>query len=97
MKRTINISAVCLHDTSRTSFCRFLGLLFVVFTAFLQQGVWAAQDSLDLTPEEKQFLIDHPVIRVTPDPDFPPFEWFDEDGQYSGITSDYVAIFEKKP
>lgn len=49
-----------------------------------------------LTAEERSWLNTHPVIRFAPDPDFPPTEYFDSNGRYSGITADYLALLEKK-
>ncbi len=49
-----------------------------------------------LTEAEKEWLRAHPVIRLAPDPDFAPVEYFDTDGSYSGMTADYVALIEKK-
>jgi two-component system sensor histidine kinase/response regulator len=47
--------------------------------------------SVGLTPAEQGWLKAHPKIRLAPDPDFPPSEFFDEAGRYQGITSEYVA------
>jgi len=49
-----------------------------------------------LTATERAWLKAHPVIRLAPDPDFPPVEYFAGNGGYSGITADYVALIEKK-
>jgi PAS domain S-box-containing protein len=49
-----------------------------------------------LTAEERSWLQAHPIIRFAPDPDFPPTEYFDSSGRYSGITADYLALLEKK-
>jgi signal transduction histidine kinase len=49
-----------------------------------------------LTPEERDWLAAHPVIKVAPDPDFPPYEFFDADGNYQGVGADYLALIEKK-
>ena len=49
-----------------------------------------------LTPSEKQWLADHPKIRVAPDPDFPPIEQFDESGRYQGIAADYLKLIEER-
>jgi signal transduction histidine kinase len=55
----------------------------------------AAPNDLDLTEAERAWLADHPVIRVAPDPDFPPFESFTLDGRYEGMAADYVGLLEK--
>lgn len=49
-----------------------------------------------LTPEEQAWLADHPVIRLAPDPDFPPIEFIDEAGNYRGIAADYAELVEQK-
>ena len=49
-----------------------------------------------LTPAERAWLAEHPVIRLAPDPDFPPIEFIDEDGNYQGIAADYAALVERK-
>jgi two-component system sensor histidine kinase EvgS len=49
-----------------------------------------------LNPEERRWLKDNPVIRITPDPSFPPFEYFDEQGNFRGIAADYINLIQKK-
>jgi len=49
-----------------------------------------------LSEEEREWLAVHPVIRLAPDPDFPPIEYFDENGEYRGLVADYVALVEQK-
>ncbi len=49
-----------------------------------------------LTRNEREWLAEHPEIRIAPDPDFPPTEYFDEDGKYRGISADYIALMEIK-
>jgi len=49
-----------------------------------------------LTEEEKTFIRDNPVIRLGVDPEFFPFEYIAENGQYSGITSDYIKILNER-
>ncbi len=41
-----------------------------------------------MSEEESEWLVAHPVIRLAPDPDFPPIEYFDENGEYRGIAAD---------
>ena len=51
---------------------------------------------LQLTDQEISWLQAHPVVRVAPDPDFPPVEFFDQSGTYKGIAADFIALLEKK-
>jgi|GEM_PF-2762403 len=49
-----------------------------------------------LSNKEQQWLDAHPVIRLAPDPDYPPIEFFDKNNQYKGLAADYVSLIEKK-
>ncbi len=57
-----------------------------------------------LNEEERQFLKDHPVIRVAPTPHFPPFEFWDvgfnfqsqKDDKFCGVVSSYLEHFERE-
>jgi two-component system, NarL family, sensor histidine kinase EvgS len=49
-----------------------------------------------LTDEEKAWLENHPVLTVAPDPMWAPVEFFDEDGKFSGITAEYIALLEDR-
>ncbi|MBD3239646.1 MAG: transporter substrate-binding domain-containing protein, partial [Chitinivibrionales bacterium] len=49
----------------------------------------------NLTPDERQWLDEHPVIRFAPDPDFPPIEWIDDSGAFKGVASGYIALAEQ--
>jgi PAS domain S-box-containing protein len=77
----------------RYAHCLFL--LIGVFP-FIRIFPVQASSSIDFTTQEKKWLAAHPVIRVAPDPDFPPIERFDENGQFVGIAADYVKMIEKK-
>ena len=39
-----------------------------------------------LTEDEKAWLKAHPVIRLAPDPEFQPIEFFDENGKWNGYA-----------
>nr|CRH07381.1 putative histidine kinase. Containing 3 SBP_bac_3 domain, PAS_3 domain, His KA domain, HATPase_c domain, response regulator receiver domain and Hpt domain [Candidatus Magnetococcus massalia] len=75
-----------------------LGLLSLIWMA---HGHAAHQDApaqrlnehaaIHLTAQEQQFIHDHPVIRVGPDPHFPPIEFFDKQGRYAGLAADFLA------
>ena len=45
---------------------------------------------------EKDWIKEHPVIRLAPDPYFPPIEFIDENNKFSGIAADYIALLSKK-
>lgn len=49
-----------------------------------------------LTDEEREWISRHPEIRLGIDPEFFPFEFVDEDGRYSGIASDYIALLNER-
>lgn len=48
---------------------------------------------LDLTDEERRWLEDNPQIRVSYDPAWPPYEYYDSDG-LAGLPTYYIPIFE---
>jgi diguanylate cyclase (GGDEF)-like protein len=50
---------------------------------------------IHLTKEEINWIQQHPNIRLGVDPEFAPFE-FIENGQYQGITSDYIQLLNTR-
>lgn len=51
---------------------------------------------LDLTPQERRWLKEHPVIKTAIDTSWAPFEYLDKNGKYQGIAADYIALIERK-
>ena len=49
-----------------------------------------------LSINEINWLNEHPVIRIAPDPDFPPIEFIDKRGVYRGISADFISLLESK-
>ncbi|MEW7978956.1 MAG: diguanylate cyclase [Candidatus Sedimenticola endophacoides] len=49
-----------------------------------------------LTPKEREWLREHANIRLAPNPDAPPIEFFHNTGAYRGLAADYIALLEKK-
>ncbi len=47
---------------------------------------------IELTSEEKRWLEAHPVIQLGYDIDWPPIEYADKNGQYQGMSADYMAL-----
>ncbi|MCF6266920.1 MAG: transporter substrate-binding domain-containing protein [Desulfuromusa sp.] len=71
--------------------CIFLSL-FVCLT----HSYSASIKELGLSVEEVAWLDDHPVVRLAPDPDFPPIEFIDKEGVYRGIAADFIRLLESK-
>jgi PAS domain S-box-containing protein len=76
-------------------FCRLL-LFILPAIALLSPPAAADSRPLPLTAAERQWLADHPVIRVAPDPDFPPLEAVDPQGEFAGIYISFLRMFEQK-
>jgi len=72
-----------------------IALIFLLLSTLVSVG-YASSAEIDLSPIEKQWLKEHPVIRLAPDPNFAPIEWFTLEGQFKGISADYVALIEQK-
>lgn len=51
--------------------------------------------SINFTPDEQEWLNNHPVIYYAADPEFAPYEYF-EDEIYKGIVSDYLKLIEDR-
>ncbi len=68
---------------------RWLKLWIVLFPFF----AWGA---LDLTPAEKAFLKEHPVLRYSTLPDAPPLEFCNGRGECIGLTHDYMRRVEEQ-
>ncbi|WP_052706229.1 response regulator [Vibrio galatheae] len=51
-----------------------------------------SQVATHLSPEQHAWLNQHPVIRISGDPDWRPFEFTDETNSYSGISAEYMRF-----
>ena len=49
-----------------------------------------------LTDKEKDWIRDHPVIRVGVNPELAPYAYIAEDGTFSGIASDYIRLLNMR-
>ncbi|MCK5446466.1 MAG: transporter substrate-binding domain-containing protein, partial [Rhodospirillaceae bacterium] len=49
-----------------------------------------------LNASERAWLADHQIIRLGVDPVYPPFEFVDKNGVYSGMASDYVRLISER-
>jgi PAS domain S-box-containing protein len=71
------------------------GILLIAASLVVWQQLKSA-GTVNLTPSERAWLNAHPVIRLAPDPDFPPTEFLDANGQHRGIAADYVALLQER-
>jgi ABC-type amino acid transport substrate-binding protein/DNA-binding response OmpR family regulator/anti-sigma regulatory factor (Ser/Thr protein kinase) len=55
-----------------------------------------APPPLALSAEEQAWIAAHPVVRVAPDPHFPPLEMVAEDGGYRGLVADYLELIAER-
>ncbi|PHS13263.1 MAG: hypothetical protein COA86_17295 [Kangiella sp.] len=58
--------------------------------------LYKKQNSIALTQQEQQFLIDHRSLLLGVDKGWKPIEYVDDDGKFSGVTSDFVKIISDK-
>ena len=72
-----------------------LCLLFIVFSNSPIYSIDKAE-GLSITDEEKDWISKHPIISLGIDPEFAPFEFIAENGQYLGIASDYVKLIQSR-
>jgi PAS domain S-box-containing protein len=57
---------------------------------------WASGKEANLTDQERAWIAAHPIIRLAPDPEFRPIEYFDEKGNYVGMAADYARVIGQK-
>lgn len=72
---------------------RFLKLIAAFFILL---NTTSLAQTVQLNEAEKEWLANHPEIRIAYDKNFPPFEWKNKQGQYKGISIDYLRLIENK-
>lgn len=73
-----------------------ISIMIIITLLIMATPCVAADTSMSWTKNELAFMEKHPVIRLGVDPGFMPFEFIDEDGEYKGITADYLALISEK-
>ena len=66
----------------------------VGFAAAPSRGLGAAGPAILLTPEEQDWVAQHPVLLFAPERDFPPFSFVDGQGQHRGFSADVLDLVE---
>ncbi|HSX69413.1 MAG TPA: transporter substrate-binding domain-containing protein, partial [Pseudomonas sp.] len=58
---------------------------------------WACPAAaLELSSDEQAWLAEHPQLHLGIDASWPPFEFRDDEGRYSGLSAAYVELIEKR-
>mgnify|MGYP001828138378 FL=1 len=65
-------------------------------TVFLAITDASAGSQVELTAQEKQWIEEHPVIRLGVDPDWPPFDFVDQHGYHQGVAADFLRLVSKR-
>lgn len=74
----------------------FIVSFLILFMSFPISTLALETSKITLTAEEQAFIKEHPVIQLGIDPELVPFEFIDSDGQYKGISSDYIKLLNQK-
>jgi PAS domain S-box-containing protein len=74
----------------------FLILALAIFLSGSALAKGTSEAAVELSLEEREWIEDHPIIRLSPDPNFLPLEHIDKSGNYVGVAADYVRLLEKK-
>ena len=76
--------------------CKSVWLLLALLCSLVWPALAQETSGPEFTPEEKAWLEEHPVIRISGDPDWLPIEAFDSEGQYVGIVPEYIKLLESR-
>ena len=68
--------------------------LFFLF--FLLFSVQLLASSLNFTPKEKEWIRKHPIVTVGGSPGWAPIGFVDFNGEYTGLSKDYLDVISKK-
>lgn len=72
-------------------------LLVLVLGACCLAPAWGADDvEVPLTEAERAWLAEHPTITFGPDPNWPPYEQFDANGTFVGISAELLTLVAKR-
>ncbi len=61
-----------------------------------ESSTTTARQQLQLTAQEQQWLREHPEIPIGVDGNWPPIDFFDNQGKHTGITADYLRLLERR-
>ncbi|MCU7864057.1 MAG: transporter substrate-binding domain-containing protein [Candidatus Thiodiazotropha sp. (ex Lucinoma borealis)] len=91
------IGGLVIHSKQKASRLIAVAYVYGIFLFFyLFMGMANASDMLELSQEQQKWLELHSVIRLGVDPDFAPYEFVSDNGQYSGIAADYLDLIAER-
>lgn len=71
--------------------------LFLVYLFYFILFVTSLPSSeLNLSKNEIEWIKNNPVVKFGADNQWPPFDFVDKNGNYAGLSSEYIKIIEKK-
>lgn len=76
---------------------RMLTLILLLVLVIGNVGsIGAYANEINFTEQEMEFISAHPVITLGIDPEFVPFEFINSNGEYVGITAEYLDLISEK-
>jgi len=88
---------IAVSGMKKRTFLYSTGIVCAVLLIILGFAWWySSRSPLHLTPEEQEWLKQHPTIRIAPNPNFIPIEFFEGDTAYSGLAADLVKEIERE-
>jgi len=71
-------------------------LVVLALLALPRPALCQSNATVALTPAERAYLSQHPVVPLCVDPDWVPFERINEAGEHDGISADLLALVAKR-
>jgi ABC-type amino acid transport substrate-binding protein len=75
---------------------RVLTVVFLLLTLFVSSVFAQAQDTINMTDQEKKYLTSRGPIKIVVDPDWYPYEKIDKNNEYIGIASDLIDLIAQR-
>ncbi len=69
-------------------------ILILILTGIVVYLWWNQPPTIKLTTDEKEWLKNNPVIKIAPNPNFIPIEFYENDSIYSGVAADFINEIE---
>ena len=73
-----------------------LKLIILACLFWLTSQITIAAEKVVLTAAEQQWIQQHPHVLVGGESDWPPFDFVNKEGAYSGIANEYLALISQK-